>query len=70
MKKLKSKTIEDNRLIKMAGDMLIEKISSLVARLVSENDEQLNTATAQHNQILLDVVSHNQEAEKLQAQLE
>ena len=70
MKKLKSKTIEDNRLIKMAGDILIEKISSLVSRLVSENDEQLNSATAQHNQILLDVATHNQEAEKLQAQLD
>lgn len=54
----------------MAGDILIEKITSFVARLVSENDEQLNTATAQHNQILLDVAKNNQEAEKLQVQLE
>ena len=54
----------------MAGDILIEKISSLISRLVSENDEQLKSATAQHNQILLDVATHNQEAEKLQAQLD
>jgi arginine utilization protein RocB len=54
----------------MAGDILIEKITSFVARLVSENEEQVNSATAQHNQILLDVAAHNQEAEKLQAQLD
>ena len=54
----------------MAGNMLIEKITSLVTRLVSENEEQLNSATAQHNQVLLDVANHNQEAEKLQAQLD
>ena len=54
----------------MAGNMLIEKITSLVARLVSENEDQLSTATAQHNQVLLDIANHNQEVEKLKAQLD
>ncbi len=69
-KKLKSKTIEENRLIKMAGDSLIEKITSAMSRMISENEELLKSGTAQQNQILLDVTTHNQEAEKLQSQLD
>ena len=69
MEKLKTKIVEDNRLIKQSDENLSEKISSAVSRLISDNQEKLNSAAEQHNQFLHETTNHNQYAKILKKKL-
>jgi hypothetical protein len=45
LEKLKTKIEEDNRLINKSGENPSENITSAVSRLISDNQEKLNSAT-------------------------